>query len=265
MPLPRQAPLPWSRSTRRSSASASVLLRKAARPVAGPTGASGALRQAPLPWPRARTPALVGFRLRLLRKTRGRSQCRQARCLTYHTFASLKRGPSAKTRRSSASRLRFASQTRGRSLAPPGPACSPRQAPLAVAPLTPRRSSVLLRKNARPVIGPARPDVLTCAFASLKRGPQQTRRSSLPPPFCSAKRAAVAGPPETSVLTNAKLRLPCTLAPRRSSASASVCSAKTRGRSSAAGPMFWPHAFASLKRGPSAKTPGADILPRGML
>ena len=44
-----------------------------------------------LPWSRARTPALVGFRLRFAPQKRG------ADVLAYHAFASLKRGPSAKT------------------------------------------------------------------------------------------------------------------------------------------------------------------------
>ena len=44
-----------------------------------------------LPWSRARTPALVGFRLRFAPQKRGGD------VLAYHAFASLKRGPSAKT------------------------------------------------------------------------------------------------------------------------------------------------------------------------
>ena len=123
-------------------------------------------------------------------------------------------------------------KTRGRSSAPPGPMFWPTTLSLrsSVAPRPkPRRSSasasVLLRKNARPVAGPTGASVLATTPSSACRGPA--------------------------------------LAPRRSSASASVLLRKN------ARPVIGPagadvlayHAFASLKRGSSAKTPALDILP----
>ena len=133
-----------------------------------------------LPWPRARTPALVGFRLRFASQKRaaGRWPHRGQRA-RYHAKLRL---PWPRGQNPGARRLPppfcFA-KTRGRSSAPPGPMFWPTTLSLrsSVAPRPkPRRSSasasVLLRKNARPVIGPAGADVLAYhAFASLKRGP----------------------------------------------------------------------------------------------
>ena len=173
-----------------------------------------------LPWPRARTPALVGFRLRFAPRNRA--------AVIGPAFWSCRAKSGAAFR-----------------CAPPGrpPASRPwlrRPAPMfwpttlslrsSVAPRPkPRRSSasasVLLRKNARPVAGPTGASVLATTPSSACRGPA--------------------------------------LAPRRSSASASVLLRKN------ARPVIGPagadvlayHAFASLKRGPAAKTPALDILP----
>ena len=118
--------------------------------------------------------------------------------------------------------------------------------------LAPRRSSasasVLLRKNARPVIGPAGADVLTYhAFASLKRGPAAKTPAlvGFRLRFASQKRAAGHRPRRGRCFDLPRFRF-AQAWPRGQNPGARrlpppFCFAKTRGRSSAPpGPMFWP-------------------------
>ena len=133
-----------------------------------------------LPWPRARTPALAGFRLRFASQKRAAG--RWPHRGQHARYPAKLRLPWPLGQNPGARRLPppfcFA-KTRGRSSAPPGPMFWPTTLSIrsSVAPRPkPRRSSasasVLLRKNARPVIGPAGADVLAYhTFASLKRGP----------------------------------------------------------------------------------------------
>ena len=78
-------------------------------------------------WPRARTPALVGLRLRFACGETARAVIGPtgADVLAYPAFASLKRGPAANNPALVAIRLHFAVRNRaGRSLPPPGATCS---------------------------------------------------------------------------------------------------------------------------------------------
>ena len=78
-------------------------------------------------WPRARTPALVGLRLRFACGETARAVIGPtgADVLAYPAFASLKRGPAANNPALVAIRLHFAVRNRaGRSLSPPGATCS---------------------------------------------------------------------------------------------------------------------------------------------
>ena len=134
-----------------------------------------------LPWSRARTPALVGFRLRFASQKRAAGhRPRRGRCfgLPHFRFAQawpLGQNPGA---RRLPPPFCFA-KTRGRSLAPPGPACSlQRQAPLAVAP----------------------------------RSHPGARR--LPPPFCSAKTRGRSSAPPGPMFWPTTLSLRSSVAPR---------------------------------------------------
>ena len=85
----------------------------------------------------ARTPALVGFRLRFASQKRAAGhRPRRGRCFGLPHFRFAQAGPLGQNPGARRLPPPFCSaKTRGRSLAPPGPACSlPRQAPLAVAP-----------------------------------------------------------------------------------------------------------------------------------